>query len=97
MDNRDWRQSNGRLYLLEAEVRVIFAILGFVAFASLSAHAAPRVPPKGSPGVAPSIGLVRDGCGYAYHRTIWQDEWGDWYWGRCVPNWWGKGAFLPPG
>jgi hypothetical protein len=79
-------------------LRVIFAILGFVAFATLSAQATPAIPPKGSPvelGGASSIELVRDGCGYAYHRTLWQDGW-DWYWGRCVPDWWGQGAFLPP-
>jgi hypothetical protein len=84
---------------LEAELRVIFVTLGFVAFATMSAQAAPGIPLKGSPvelGVAPSIELVRDGCGYAYHRVLWQDVWGNWYWGRCVPNWWGKGAFLPP-
>jgi choline dehydrogenase-like flavoprotein len=23
--------------------------------------------------------------------------WGYWHWGRCVPKWWGKGAFLPQG
>ena len=80
-------------------MRVIFATLGFVGFATISAQAAPGIPLKGSPvelGVVPSIELVRDGCGYAYHRTLWQDWWGDWYWGRCVPNWWGEGAFLPP-
>ena len=81
-----------------ADLRVIFATLGFIAFATMSAQAAPgTISPKGSPvelGVAPSIDLVRDGCGYAYHRTLWQDEWGNWYWGRCVPNWWGEGAFL---
>jgi hypothetical protein len=33
---------------LEAELRVIFATLGFVAFATLSVHAAPGVPPLGA-------------------------------------------------
>jgi hypothetical protein len=42
--------------------------------------------------------LVRDGCGYGYYyRTRRQDGWGYWHWGRCVPKWWGNGAFLPPG
>jgi hypothetical protein len=84
---------------LEAELRVIFATLVVAAFATLSAQAAPGVPPKVLPvelGVAPSLELVRDGCGYAYHRMLWQDGWGGWYWGRCVPNWWGEGAFLSP-
>ena len=80
-------------------MRVIFATLGIVAFGTLAAQAATGIPRNGSPvapGGAPSIEIVRDGCGYAYHRTRWQDEWGEWYWGRCVPNWWGEGAFLPP-
>src|SRR5712672_2188828 len=34
--------------LLEAKLRVIFAILGFVAFATLSVQAAPGVPPLGA-------------------------------------------------
>jgi hypothetical protein len=65
--------------LLEAELRVIFATLVVAAFATLSAQAAPGVPPKVLPvelGVAPSLELVRDGCGYAYHRMLWQDGWG---------------------
>jgi hypothetical protein len=33
---------------LEAELRVIFATLGFVVFATLSVHAAPGVPPLGA-------------------------------------------------
>jgi hypothetical protein len=77
----------------------IFGTLGFVAFATMSAQAAPGIPPKGPTvelSLEPPIELVRDGCGYAYHRTLWQDGWGYWYWGRCVPNWWGEGAFLPP-
>ena len=64
-------------------MRAIFATLGFVAFATMSAQAAPGIPLKGSPvelGVAPTIELVRDGCGYAYHRVLWQDVWGNWYW-----------------
>jgi len=80
-------------------LRVIFATLVVVAFATSSAHAAPGIPRKGSPvelSVASLIELARDGCGYAYHRTLWQDGWGNWYFGRCVPNWWGEGAFLPP-
>ena len=80
-------------------MRVNFATLGFATFAAMSAQAAPGIPPKGPPvelDVSPSIELVRDGCGYAYHRMLWQDERGDWHWGHCVPNWWGEGAFLPP-
>jgi hypothetical protein len=75
-------------------------LAGSVALAAVSAEAAPLVPAKGAeagPNVAPPIELVRDGCGYGYYRTHWQDGWGNWHWGRCVPKWWGKGAFLPPG
>lgn len=74
---------------------------GLVALAAVSVQAAPLAPAKAGPAAlsaAPSpIELVRDGCGYGYHRTRWQDQWGYWHWGRCVPKWWGKGAFLPPG
>ncbi len=82
---------------MEAELRVIAATLSLMTFAAISAHAFP-VALKASPvelGIAPPVELVRDGCGHGYHRTRWQDGWGYWHWGRCVPNWWGKGAFLP--
>jgi hypothetical protein len=92
---------SGRLSPMEAEMRMIVATLaGLVALAGVSVQAAPRAPAKVLPvevGDAPSIELVRDGCGYGYYRTRWQDGWGYWHWGRCVPKWWGKGAFLPPG
>jgi hypothetical protein len=69
---------------------------GLVALAAISAQAAP-LPPANSAlaklSTAPPIELVRDGCGYGYYRTRWQDGWGRWYWGRCVPKWWGRGAF----
>jgi hypothetical protein len=36
---------------------------------------------------APSIALVREGCGAGWHREAWQDRWGNWH-RRCVPNRW---------
>ena len=57
---------------------MIFATLVVVAFATSSAHAAPGIPRKGLPvelSVASLIELARAGCGYAYHRTLWQDGW----------------------
>src|SRR5215472_11508485 len=41
-------------------------------------------------GVSPPVELVAQGCGYGYKRTQWQDEWGRWHWGRCVPKTWGN-------
>ena len=29
-------------------------------------------------GTAPSLELVRDGCGRGWHRTRWRDQWGYW-------------------
>jgi len=78
----------------------IAVFVGFTALAALSAQAAPLSPAKAVPialDANPAIELAAQGCGYGYRRTRWQDEWGYWHWGRCVPKWWGKGAFLPPG
>ena len=79
-------------------MRVIVATFtALIVLAAISVQAAPVIPAKETAAersVAP-IELVRDGCGYGNYRTRWQDGWGRWYWGRCVPKWWGKGAFLP--
>jgi hypothetical protein len=74
------------------------AVVCVLAVATISAPAAPLVP-RATPAELDSrpTELVGDGCGYGYYRTHWQDGWGYWHWGRCVPKWWGKGAFLPPG
>jgi hypothetical protein len=81
---------------VEAELRTMIATLaGLVALAVVSAQAAPL--PPAELGAARPIELVRDGCGYGYYRTRWQDQLGYWHWGRCVPKWWGKGPFLLPG
>ena len=80
-------------------MRMILPVLvGGVALAAISAHAAP-LPPAKSPAVeltAPPIELVRDDCGHGWHRTGWRDYWGYWHWGDCVPNGnphpgWGEG------
>jgi len=79
-------------------VATIFA--GLVALTALPAQSVPLFSAKTGPaalGATPAIELAAQGCGYGYRRTLWQDQWGYWHWGRCVPKWWGKGAFLSPG
>jgi hypothetical protein len=74
---------------VEAELRVIFATLVVVAFATSSAHAAPGIPPKGSPvelSITSLIELARDGCGRVGQRVFWPMR----------SELWGEGAFLPP-
>ena len=52
--------------------------------------------------MAPPIELVAEGCGWGWHRHHWQDRWGNWHWGRCVPDegrpygGWGVGWYDPP-
>jgi hypothetical protein len=75
---------------------LVAALAGLVALSAVSIQAAPLPPSKATSselGATPSIELVRDGCGYRYYRTRWQDQWGYWHWGRCVPKWRGGGAF----
>jgi hypothetical protein len=72
---------------------IIATCAGLVALSGISVQAAPLPPAKAGRtafGGAPQIELVADGCGYGYRRTRWQDEWGRWYWGRCVPKSWGS-------
>jgi hypothetical protein len=79
-------------------MRVIVATFtALMVLAAISVQAAPVIPIKEAAAErsAAPIEPVRDGCGYGYYRTRWQDGWGRWYWGRCVAKWWGKGAFLP--
>lgn len=33
----------------------------------------------------PPIELVAQDCGWGWHRVHWQDRWGYWHWGHCVP------------
>jgi hypothetical protein len=60
---------------------VILAVLCGLALAPTPLRAAP-VPTKALPGelgVAPSLELVRDGCGRGWHRHHWRDQWGSWH------------------
>jgi hypothetical protein len=76
---------------MEAEMRTMVATLaGLLTLAAVSSQAAPFPPAKAAPvelGTAPSIELVRQGCGWGGHRVHWRDRWGYWHWGHCVPNW----------
>jgi len=69
---------------------MIATLAGLVALGAVSVQAAPLPPAKANPaevGAAPSIELVRQGCGWGWHRGHWRDRWGYWHWGRCYPNW----------
>lgn len=68
----------------------IAALAGLVALMAVSAQAAPMPPAKATPTerrTAPPIELVRQGCGWGWHRARWRDRWSYWHWGHCVPNW----------
>jgi hypothetical protein len=75
-------------------MRIIIATyVGLLALCFISAQAAPSSPTNVGPAgaaISPAFELVAQGCGYGYKRTRWQDEWGQWYWGRCVPKTWGN-------
>src|SRR5262245_19406377 len=71
-------------------MRVIIATLaGWVALSAVSVQAAPL--PLAKATLAPQLGAdspivpATQGCGYGYRRVRWQDQWGYWHWGRCVP------------
>ena len=69
----------------------VLTFLGLVALTAASAKATPITIPArplhAEFGTAPSIELVRQGCGWGWHRGGWRDRWGYWHWGRCYPNW----------
>jgi hypothetical protein len=68
----------------------IATLTGLVALTSVSAHATPLPSAKATTGElssALSIELVRQGCGWGWHRAHWRDRWDYWHWGRCVRNW----------
>jgi len=80
------------MHLMEAQnARSCCDVPGAVALAVVSAQAAPMpAPPKVTAvelGAAPPIELVRQGCGWGWHRGGWRDRWGYWHWGRCYPDW----------
>ena len=72
---------------------IIAAYAGLLALGATSVKAAPLPPLDVGPtgiAISPPVELVAQGCGYGYKRTLWQDEWGQWHWGRCVPKTWGN-------
>jgi hypothetical protein len=75
-------------------VRIIIATCAaLVALFAISVQAAPLPPAKAIPTeltISPPIELATDGCGYGQRRTRWQDHFGHWHWGRCVPKTWGS-------
>jgi hypothetical protein len=67
----------------------IATLAGLTVFAAISAQAAPLTSLKATPAElngAPPIELVRQGCGWGWHRGHWRDRWGYWHWGHCYPN-----------
>jgi hypothetical protein len=66
---------------------VVGIIAGIALAASASTQAAPLSPNPASIelGATPPIELVSQGCGLGWHRVRWQDHWGYWHWGHCVP------------
>jgi hypothetical protein len=79
---------------MEAEMRtVVTTLTGLIALAAVLAHGTPVAPTQGTEpelGAGSLIELVAHGCGYGQKRTQWQDQWGQWHWGRCVPKTWGN-------
>jgi hypothetical protein len=72
---------------------VVVELAGLIALAAVSARAAPVAPTQGTGAelrAGRPIELVAHGCGYGQKRTQWQDQWGQWHWGRCVPKTWGS-------
>ncbi|MBV8591940.1 MAG: hypothetical protein JO212_18115 [Acetobacteraceae bacterium] len=80
--------------LTEAEMRtVVTTLAGLITLVVISARATPPAPTQGTgaeQGVGPPIELDAHGCLYGDRRTRWQDQWGHWHRGRCVPDWWGS-------
>jgi hypothetical protein len=68
---------------MRAAGMALIAIAGLVGL-SASAQANPVAPPPSAPG-APAITLVEGGCGPAYHRRNWIDQFGRPR-TECLPN-----------
>jgi hypothetical protein len=70
---------------------VVLTFLGLALLSAVSVQASPIAVPArpiaAELGAAPSIELVRQGCGWGWHRGGWRDRWGYWHCGHCVPNW----------
>jgi hypothetical protein len=57
--------------------RILAVVCGLALPATpLQAAPVPTKPPPGELGAAPSLVLVRDGCGRGWLRTRWRDQWG---------------------
>jgi hypothetical protein len=72
---------------------IIGTSTGLVALFAASVQAAPLPPANAVPAeltISPPIEPAAQGCGYGQRRTRWQDQWGNWHWGRCVPKSWGS-------
>jgi len=69
---------------------ILATFAGLVALAAVSAQAAPvpRAKATGAElGASSAVELVRQGCGWGWHRGRWRDRWGYWHWGGCYRNW----------
>ena len=79
---------------MEVEMRVfVLTLAGLMSLAAIAGEAAPIPLPDLTlvePGVSRPLELIAQGCGYGFRRTRWQDQWGYWHWGRCVPKTWGN-------
>jgi hypothetical protein len=78
------------ILLMEDQLRTIIGMFpGLLAFAVVSAQAAPIATRPMQPEIAaaPPIKLVRQGCGWGWHRRGWRDRWGYWHRDGCRPNW----------
>ena len=70
---------------MRAAIAALVAVFGLMALPA-PGWAAPAAP-QGIAVAAPSIWMVRDGCGAGWHKQGWRDRWGNWH-RRCVPNRW---------
>ena len=65
-------------------------LAGLAVFAAVSVQAGPSSPATMTSAElhsAPAMELIRQGCGWGWHRAHWRDRWGYWHWGHCVSNW----------
>jgi predicted membrane channel-forming protein YqfA (hemolysin III family) len=67
---------------------MLATMLGLSILLTLPAAAAPLAAKAAGieSAAASAVVPVAGGCGYGWHRRHWQDRWGYWHWGRCVPN-----------
>ena len=72
---------------------VVISLAGLIVLAAVSARATPVAETQGTEaelGARPPIEFVAHGWPLGQRRTQWQDQWGRWHWGRCIPDWWGN-------